>query len=66
MIEKIKAFVIKAQEYTKLIVSIVGGLAIVGAQFIPAEWSPIVTAVIAALTAFSVYQFPNITPEAGE
>lgn len=62
MIQKIKALVLRAQEYAKLIASIAGGLLAVGVQFIPSEYTTIITAVILAITAFSVYQFPNISP----
>jgi hypothetical protein len=63
MIEKISALIVKAQEYTKFIVAVIGGLLVIGAAFIPAEWAPYITAVIAAATAFSVYKFPNVVPD---
>lgn len=61
MIAKIEALIVQAQAYAKLIVSVVGGLLVIGAQFIPVEYTAIVTAAIVALTAFSVYKFPNVT-----
>jgi hypothetical protein len=42
------------------VVSVIGGLLVIGAQFIPAGWSEAVTAIVVVLTAFSVYQFPNV------
>jgi len=61
MIQKIKDAIVAAQAYAKLIASVVGGLLVIGAQFIPAEWSTGVTTIIVALTAFSVYHFPNVS-----
>lgn len=61
MIEKIEALIVSAQQYAKLIVSVVGGLLVIGAQFIPSDYTTIITAVIVVLTAFSVYQFPNVS-----
>ena len=61
MIEKIKALIVSAQAYAKLIASVVGGLLVIGAQLIPSEYTAIVTTVIVVLTAFSVYQFPNVS-----
>jgi hypothetical protein len=61
MIEKIKNVVLKAQAYAKLVASIAGGLLAIGVQFIPSEYTALITAIILAVTAFSVYQFPNIT-----
>ena len=66
MLAKVSEWIKTAQEYTKFIVAVVGGLLVVGAAFIPAEWSPYVTAVVAAATAFSVYKFPNVTRETPE
>ena len=66
MIKKIQAAIVAAQAYAKLIVSVVGGLLVIGAQFIPVEYTAIVTAVIVVLTAFSVYKFPNVTVAPGE
>ena len=63
MLEKVSALIVKAQEYTKFIVAVIGGLLVIGAAFIPAEWSPYITSVIAAAPAFSVYAFPNVTPD---
>lgn len=63
MIDKIQAAIVVVQAYAKLTVSIVGGLLVIGAQFIPAEYSTIVTAIVLALTSFSVYQFQNVTDE---
>lgn len=63
MLGKIAVYIKQAQMYTKFIVAVVGGLLTVGAAFIPVEWSPVIQSVLAALTAFSVYAFPNVTPE---
>jgi hypothetical protein len=60
MIKKIEAAIVAAQAYAKLVVSVIGGLLVIGAQFIPAGWSEAVTAIVVVLTAFSVYQFPNV------
>ena len=46
--------------------AVVGGLVTVLAAFIPSEWSPIIQAVLAAATAFSVYAFPNVTDDEPE
>ena len=62
MLSKISGYIRQAQAYTKFIVAVVGGLVTVLAGFIPSEWAPIIQSVIAAATAFSVYQFPNVTP----
>ena len=64
MIAKIQAFIIRAQAYAKLIASIVGGALIIGAQFIPSEYVPLVTGILAAITAFSVYKFENVAQPA--
>jgi hypothetical protein len=61
MIAKIEALIVSAQAYAKLIASVIGGLLVIGAQFIPAEYSTIVTAIVVVVTAFSVYQFPNVS-----
>jgi hypothetical protein len=61
MIGKIQALIVSAQQYAKLIASVIGGLLVIGAQFIPAEYSTIVTAIVVVVTAFSVYQFPNVS-----
>jgi hypothetical protein len=63
MIDKIQALIVQAQAYAKLIVSVVGGLLVIGAQLIPTEYTAIVTAIVVVLTAFSVYQFPNVESE---
>lgn len=63
MLGTIASYIKQAQQYTKFIVAIVGGLLTVAAAFIPVEWSPVIQSVLAALTAFSVYAFPNVTPE---
>ena len=59
--EKISAFIKKAQGYTKFAVAVVGGVLIIVSTNLdlPDEvikWSQIV---IAIATAFSVYTFPN-------
>jgi uncharacterized YccA/Bax inhibitor family protein len=64
VLSKISEFIVQAQAYTKFIVAVVGGLVTVLAAFIPSEWSPIIQAVLAAATAFSVYAFPNVTVDA--
>jgi hypothetical protein len=66
MIAKIEALIVSAQAYAKLIVSVVGGLLVIGAQLIPSEYTAIVTTVIVVLTAFSVYQFPNVSDSIDE
>lgn len=66
MLDKIKAGVIKAQAYAKLIAALVGGALTIGASFIPADWRGWIITALAILTAFSVYKFPNITPEVAE
>jgi hypothetical protein len=63
MIDKIQALIVQAQAYAKLIVSVVGGLLVIGAQLIPTEYTATVTAIVVVLTAFSVYQFPNVESE---
>jgi hypothetical protein len=63
MIDKIQALIVQAQAYAKLIVSVVGGLLVIGAQLIPTEYTAIVTAIVVVLTAFSVYKFPNVESE---
>jgi len=63
MIEKIEAAIVAVQAYAKLAASVIGGLLVIGAQFIPADWSTGVTAIIVVLTAFSVYHFPNVSGE---
>ena len=66
MIEKIEALIVSAQAYAKLIASVIGGLLVIGAQLIPTEYTAIVTTVIVVLTAFSVYQFPNVSDAINE
>ena len=66
MIAKIEALIVSAQAYAKLIASVVGGLLVIGAQLIPSEYTAIVTTVIVVLTAFSVYQFPNVSGDVNE
>lgn len=63
MIAKIKALIIRSQECAKLIASMAGGLLVMGAQFIPTDARPLVTALVVLVTAYSVYRFPNITPD---
>ncbi len=63
MIAKIKALIAQSQEYAKLLASLGGGLLVMGAQFIPGEIRPVVTAIVILVTAYSVYRFPNITPD---
>ena len=60
MLAKVSAFIVRAQEYTKFIVAVVGGLVTILAGFIPSEWAPLIQSVLAAATAFSVYKFPNV------
>lgn len=65
MLNQIKEWLVKAQEYTKFIAAFLGGVLViltqtVGDSFIPEDWRGWVVTAIAVLTAFSVYQFPNI------
>ena len=63
MLAKIQGYILQAQGYAKLAAAIVGGLLVIGAQFLPPEWVIYATAAVAIITAFSVYKFPNITTE---
>lgn len=65
MLAKIVGFIKEAQAYTKFIVAVVTGLLTIAAGFIPADWAQAAQAVILALGAFSVYRFPNVTPDGG-
>lgn len=65
MLGKIAGFIKEAQAYTKFIVAVVGGLLTIAAGFIPADWANTAQSVLVALTAFSVYAFPNVTPDGG-
>ena len=66
MLSKISEYIKVAQEYTKFAVAVIGGLLTVAAGFIPSEWSPLIQTIVAALTAFSVYQVPNVVREPAE
>lgn len=63
-IAKLSGYIAEAQAYAKFLSATVGGLLIVVAQFLPEEWVLPATAVVAAVTAFSVYKFPNVTTAA--
>ena len=65
MLETISAYLRKAQEYTKFIVAIVGGLLIIVSTNLelPGEFTKWAQIVVAILTAFSVYAFPNVPAE---
>jgi len=56
---KVSALIAEAQVYAKFIAATVGGLLIIAAQFLPPEAVTIATIIVAAVTAFSVYKFPN-------
>ena len=52
--------------YKKLLAAVVGGLLQVGvlvAPTVPDNWQPALTAVIAVLTAISVYGLKNVPPQ---
>jgi hypothetical protein len=56
----------KAQEYAKFLVALVGSFATAGSTFIPAEWSPYVSLVLALLTTIATYAVPNVKPTADD
>lgn len=59
MIQKIKAAITKSQEYAKLIAALIGGVLTIGATFIPDDWRSLAVSILAAVTAYSVWRFPN-------
>jgi hypothetical protein len=62
MLETISAFIRKAQAYTKFAVAIIGGVLIIISTNLelPGEVVKWAQVVVAILTAFSVYAFPNV------
>ena len=65
MISKVSEFIKKAQEYSKFIAAVVGGVFIVvsGNLELPADVVKWVQIGVAILTAFAVYQFPNVSAD---
>lgn len=50
---------IQIQKYAKAIVAFVGAFLTAGSTFIPAEWAPWVSLVLALLTTVATFQVPN-------
>lgn len=52
------------QKYAKALVALLGALLTAGSTFIPAEWSPYLSIVLALATALATMQVPNTDPTA--
>lgn len=65
MIGKVSTFIKKAQEYSKFIAAVAGGVFIVvsGNLDLPADVVKWVQIGVSILTAFAVYQFPNVSAD---
>lgn len=55
MIQKIK-------EVAKFVAALVGSVVTAGSTFIPEDWAPYLSLVLAVLTAVATYTIPNADP----
>lgn len=68
MLDKIREFIIRAQQYSKAIVAAAGTLLLatadlsqtLGVTIVPADWQPYINFGIVILTAFATWRVPNV------